>query len=338
MSAAALIDFPSRQIADETAPTYDAEHQPDPPPKVRPFVIVPDQVRRLAAARRDPLMAQVYLTLAARANRDGVCWPSQARIAAESGISERKVRSAITAFCETGIITIERQGRTNIYHLTPADAIPDMDYDANCRNVVPVSPVNKDDEYRHQGTDKRHVGTEHRHQTTVKPAPRAAKLDTRTTTKNKKKEMQAEPATPRPSNRIYEVAHWYAKRVSGVVPGKSAREWQHAKALAETGITDAELAAYYDWLRGQDWVNSISLGLMVSRFNEWRSSKAFAAMAPTIGAADALAPYRAKLERLKRREFNGTEVGRYNGYNGDRTYQDDIERLEQIIASGKVSA
>lgn len=185
MMGAALLDFPFRQVNDEEEPEYDTGHQPEPAPRCKPFLIVPDQVRQLATARRDPLMSQVYLTLAARANRDGVCWPSQARIAAESGISERKVRSAITAFCETGIITLERRGRINIYHLTPADRIPTMDYDANCRNVVPVSDANKDDQYRHQGTSRRHVGTQQRHVTTDIPAPRADKLDKRTTTKNK---------------------------------------------------------------------------------------------------------------------------------------------------------
>jgi hypothetical protein len=185
---AALLDFPTRQIKDEEEPEYDTGHRPEPAPRQGSFVIVPDQVRRLAAARRDPLMAQVYLTLAAHANRDGVCWPSQTRLAAESGISERKVRSAITAFCETGIVSIERRGRVNIYHLQSAGSIPDIDYDANCRNVVPVSDANKDDEYRHQGTSRRHVGTQQRHVTTDIPAPRAAKLDTRTTPKNKNDE------------------------------------------------------------------------------------------------------------------------------------------------------
>ena len=290
MSAAPLIDFPVRQIADEDAPMYDADHQPEPVARSRPFVIVPDQVRRLAASRRDPLMAQVYLTLAAHANRDGACWPSQARIATESGISERKVRSAITAFCEAGIVTLERRGRINIYHLIPADRIPDIDYEANCRNVVPLSDANKDDQYRHQGTSRRHVGTQQRPVTTDIPAPRADKLDTRTTTKNITKDMPDKPAASQPASRIYEIAHWYAKRVSGVVPGKGAREWAHAKSLAETGITDDELTDLYDWLGGQKWVTSISLGLMASRYNEWRSSKALA----STGTDDRLAEMRKK--------------------------------------------
>ena len=72
------------------------------------------------------------------------------------------------------------------------------------------------------------------------------------------------------------MAEWYAKRVGGVIPGKGAREWADAKRLAETEITDDELPVLFDWLAAQSWVKSLSLGLMASKYNDWRSSAVIA--------------------------------------------------------------
>ena len=75
--------------------------------------------------QRDPdvdiYVKTVYLALSSRVDRDGVCFPSQARIAAEASCSERQVRRALTELKRLGLIesrTVPTEhGRRNVYRL-----------------------------------------------------------------------------------------------------------------------------------------------------------------------------------------------------------------------------
>jgi DNA-binding transcriptional ArsR family regulator len=75
-----------------------------------------------AAARKLTLIA-----LADRAGDDGVCWPSVAKIAHDTELSESTVRRALRELCELGLIEVQRRrvdgaSMTNAYRLliTPA--------------------------------------------------------------------------------------------------------------------------------------------------------------------------------------------------------------------------
>lgn len=74
---------------------------------------------------RDPAISiyakAVYLALASRADRDGVCWPSQRLMAEELGISETSVKAALSALQVAGAIRVRpevtERGRRNRYFL-----------------------------------------------------------------------------------------------------------------------------------------------------------------------------------------------------------------------------
>ena len=63
----------------------------------------------------------VFLHLSSRVGREGVCWPSQRRLAEESGMSERQVRRALIELSSLGAVQIEVErhatGRRNRYRL-----------------------------------------------------------------------------------------------------------------------------------------------------------------------------------------------------------------------------
>lgn len=67
----------------------------------------------------------VLISLADNANDEGVCWPSVARIAERTCLSERTVQSAIRWLGHAGILSFrERMGRSTMYTLTPAAYAP----------------------------------------------------------------------------------------------------------------------------------------------------------------------------------------------------------------------
>jgi hypothetical protein len=67
----------------------------------------------------------VLISLADNANDEGVCWPSVARIAERTCLSERTVQSAIRWLGQAGILSFrERMGRSTMYTLTPAVYAP----------------------------------------------------------------------------------------------------------------------------------------------------------------------------------------------------------------------
>ena len=67
----------------------------------------------------------VLISLADNANDDGVCWPSIRYIAERTCLSPRAVQGAIRWLVEKGALKInERQGRSTVYTVTPADFAP----------------------------------------------------------------------------------------------------------------------------------------------------------------------------------------------------------------------
>lgn len=67
----------------------------------------------------------VLISLADNANDEGVCWPSVARIAERTCLSERTVQGAIKWLGQVGILSVrERMGRSTMYTLTPASYAP----------------------------------------------------------------------------------------------------------------------------------------------------------------------------------------------------------------------
>ncbi|MEL7937654.1 helix-turn-helix domain-containing protein [Pseudomonas delhiensis] len=72
-----------------------------------------------------PAQKAVLISLADNANDEGVCWPSVARIAERTCLSERAVQTAIKALAAAGALKIEsRQGRSTMFTITPAAYAP----------------------------------------------------------------------------------------------------------------------------------------------------------------------------------------------------------------------
>jgi hypothetical protein len=67
----------------------------------------------------------VIISLADNANDEGVCWPSVAKIAMRTCMSERAVQSAIRWLVESRILSKdERKGRSTVFTITPAAYAP----------------------------------------------------------------------------------------------------------------------------------------------------------------------------------------------------------------------
>ncbi|SFY31277.1 Helix-turn-helix domain-containing protein, partial [Azotobacter vinelandii] len=72
-----------------------------------------------------PAQKAVLISLADNANDEGVCWPSIARIAERTCLSERAVRNALRWLEEVQLLTShQRQGRSTWYTVTPAAYAP----------------------------------------------------------------------------------------------------------------------------------------------------------------------------------------------------------------------
>ncbi len=72
-----------------------------------------------------PAQKAVLISLADNANDEGVCWPSVAKIAERTCLSERAVQQAIKVLNECKALSIEaRQGRSTMFTVTPAAFAP----------------------------------------------------------------------------------------------------------------------------------------------------------------------------------------------------------------------
>lgn len=72
-----------------------------------------------------PAQKAVLISLADNANDEGMCWPSVAKIAERTCLSERAVQQAIKVLNECKALSIEaRQGRSTMFTVTPAAFAP----------------------------------------------------------------------------------------------------------------------------------------------------------------------------------------------------------------------
>ncbi|EPQ0092798.1 helix-turn-helix domain-containing protein [Pseudomonas aeruginosa] len=72
-----------------------------------------------------PAQKAVLISLADNANDEGVCWPSVAKIAERTCLSERAVQQAIKVLNECRALSVEaRQGRSTMFTVTPAAFAP----------------------------------------------------------------------------------------------------------------------------------------------------------------------------------------------------------------------
>ncbi|MFU7478764.1 helix-turn-helix domain-containing protein [Pseudomonas aeruginosa] len=72
-----------------------------------------------------PAQKAVLISLADNANDEGVCWPSVAKIAERTCLSERAVQQAIKVLNECKALSIEaRQGRSTMFTVSPAAFAP----------------------------------------------------------------------------------------------------------------------------------------------------------------------------------------------------------------------
>jgi len=249
------------------------------------FIRTPRIVRLLARSLRDGDITQVYIALAERANAHGVCWPSYDQIADDAGVSRRKAIKVVGILSTAKLVAVSRGRNANEYTLTGRENLPEEgdipviieriqtgDEDVTGAFPAPLDEKSLVQSVHSTGAVLTPSLVQSVHSTGAETAPRT-KSKTARTKKSSSDDAGAVEKPQREPTRIYQVAEWYANRVGGVIPGKGAREWSDAKRLAETGITDDELARLFDWLAAQTWVQSLSLGLMANKLNEWRSSE-----------------------------------------------------------------
>lgn len=253
------------RVLEDVREQYDAGDKPV------AFTILPEPVRKFAAARKDPFITQVYVTLAAHANRAGVCWPSQPRIAEESGISERKVRHIIAVLVNAGIIRADRKSHATIYTLVPSDQIPAIDSTSD-RHVVPPSD-NKDDRDRHNvpphdrqemPDDRHHVPTD-RHDVPVRVAPRAAKLESRTKTKN---QNDIPPSAATPYLLFAAMCEEQGVDPSAVGTADKNKQMAVTKRLAAAGMTDDDMRRFIRW--ASPWASGIDAFFVEKQRTRWQ--------------------------------------------------------------------
>lgn len=83
------------------------------------FSAIPNWLLRDPAV--DTTAKLVYLLLSGRVGKDYVCWPSQARLASEAGVSVPTVKRALTRLRRLGVIQVRTEvtdrGRRNSYRL-----------------------------------------------------------------------------------------------------------------------------------------------------------------------------------------------------------------------------
>ena len=85
-----------------------------------------------------PAQKAVLISLADNANDEGVCWPSVARIAERTCLSERAVQAAIKALAAAGALKIEaRQGRSTMFTITPAAYAPPQEMHPTPADAAP---------------------------------------------------------------------------------------------------------------------------------------------------------------------------------------------------------
>ena len=106
-----------------------------------------------------PIGTAVYLSLCRRADKKQSCWPSEIRIAADHGMTDRTVRKYIKIFAEANLVRIEHE-RTqsgkwphNIYYLLDKSEWkkPEETNDQNQRKQVPLKDAHLKEAHKKDG-------------------------------------------------------------------------------------------------------------------------------------------------------------------------------------------
>lgn len=132
------------------------------------------------------------------------------------------------------------------------------------------------------------------------------------------------------NTRAREIAVWFAKRIAGVVPRQGSNAWTAAEALARAGVSDADLDAVANWLQAEPWVHWLSLPLIASQYNNWKTRHA---AHPPISQV-----LRSRLDLLVTGQsdpsvFSGMDLIKYvTGAGAADNLAADIAYLESLIA------
>jgi DNA-binding transcriptional MocR family regulator len=224
----------------------------------------------------------VLLRLADRADESGICYPSQRRLAAECGITERTVRNAITHLICRGLVIIHTpstpQGDTTRYRLTFANTPEPRsggephsgeEQTAERRgttfqregNHVPVTPEPRSAKpsVNHQGTRKEpSVGSENR----SKPeCPSGAPISASALTTLPERKLPAAVArtlAPRPDKMTYQDRARWSEELRKIPAELSElnlvlnhrRKPNHKQRIADLQHRQAELKAWLDGRTG----------------------------------------------------------------------------------------
>jgi len=151
---------------------------------------------------KTPAQKAVLISLADNANDEGVCWPSVARIAERTCLSERAVQDAIKWLIKHGAIAATgRTGRSTVYTVTPARYAPPQDLHprSKCTPAEAAPP---------QQVHPTPAGSappppQHLHPTPAASAPRTVKEPTEEPSGNRQAGAEA---PPRPSHLTAEQA------------------------------------------------------------------------------------------------------------------------------------
>lgn len=108
-----------------------------------------DRVRAILASYLDPTAKLVLIALADHANDDGDCFPSQRRLAAMTGLTDRGVRGVLSRLTEA-VTVVHRTGRPTLYRLHLTSMTPERPSGVDTstperpsgvpRNLLPVTP------------------------------------------------------------------------------------------------------------------------------------------------------------------------------------------------------
>lgn len=119
----------------------------------------------------------VLISLADNANDNGVCWPSIEKIAQRTCLSVRAVRNAIKWLEENQLLQkTERNGRSNIYTITPASYAPRQQVHPYTSEHPPRHLVHPTPAANTEGEAFGAPRTINNHHRTIKEPPISAKL------------------------------------------------------------------------------------------------------------------------------------------------------------------
>ncbi|HFK2309187.1 helix-turn-helix domain protein [Pseudomonas aeruginosa] len=233
-----------------------------------------------------PAQKAVLISLADNANDEGVCWPSVAKIAERTCLSERAVQQAIKVLNECKALSIEaRQGRSTMFTVTPAAFSPPQKVHPR-RKCTPAASAPTP-------ADAAPPPPQDMHPTPAASAPRTVIEPTR--------EPSGEPSPlptrsgPAAGEALQEACRsvWAAYRAAyearwSVQPVRNAKVNSQVKQLvAALGAEAPAVAAFFVGLDDKFLVDSChEFGLLLAKAGAYRTKWATAGSAPSTDWTD----------------------------------------------------